>query len=129
MCAHPAICSPSSLALIFIVIAESFTNATGCDRSALKSWATTIAAGPSKVLKSAQVVAILVFMSVLGSWARIVFLAAVVLRSLSHLPQKKRSPASVSRPQRIETGLMRCDSDLISHNLPQRSAGLVHIAA
>src|ERR1700680_4769422 len=55
-------CSAASLVLIFVVIAESFTNAVGCERSAAESWATTTTGGPSNVPKSTQVVANVVFM-------------------------------------------------------------------
>jgi hypothetical protein len=44
-------------------MAESLTNAVGCDRSVSESWASTTA-GPSNVPKSTQVVANVVFMSV-----------------------------------------------------------------
>jgi hypothetical protein len=43
-------------------MAESFTNAAGCERSASESWATTTTAGASNVPKSTQLIANVGFM-------------------------------------------------------------------
>src|SRR6185312_13406360 len=78
-------CSAASWALIFVVIAESFTNAGGCERSASESSAARITAGPSSVPKTTQVVANVIFMCFPHLEAdAIVLLASILFRSLSH---------------------------------------------
>src|ERR1700682_2778110 len=55
-------CSAASLVLIFVVIAESFTKAFGCERSVSESCATTSTGAPSNVPNSTQALANVVFM-------------------------------------------------------------------
>src|SRR5579863_310154 len=57
-------CSAASLVLTAVVMAESFTKVTGCERSVSESWATTTAAGASNVPKSTQLIANVDFMFV-----------------------------------------------------------------
>jgi uncharacterized protein DUF5329 len=55
-------CSAASLVLIAAVMAESFTNTPGCERSVSESWATTTAGDAIKVPKSTQLIANVGFM-------------------------------------------------------------------
>src|SRR6185312_13301262 len=55
-------CSAASFVLIFVVMAESFTNATACALSVSEFWAVTVTALPSKVAKIAQLIARYVLM-------------------------------------------------------------------
>src|ERR1700681_1226187 len=53
--------SAASLALILAVMAESLTNAEGCERSVSESWATEIAVKPNSVPNTRQTVASFAF--------------------------------------------------------------------
>src|SRR5512146_2994109 len=62
MSARLVMCSAASFVLIFVVMAESFTNATACALSVSEFWAVAVTALPSKVAKIAQLIARYVLM-------------------------------------------------------------------